>query len=195
MNALRVAPIAFLLAAFSAAPAQAALCNLTIVEGVTRGLCELSTFFEGITTVVDVRKPNLIVNLQVDGIESFVSQGNFELGVKIENVGLGFAQAHDIHVVVVEQPRGSAPINHPFVVRATQGIPRHTSRGFFVGWVTLQNTAENTEFSILVDVDSPSAARPRGEVLEANEKDNVRLFSCVIYGDTNPTASSLDTCD
>lgn len=197
MKLFRIAPIVFSFAALAAVPAQAAaVCDLKIIDGVVGGICELRAFFEGITTVIDLRKrPSLRANLQVDGIDSLLNQGNIELSVDIENLGLGAAQAHDIHIVVVEQPTGSAVVNHPFVVRATGGIPRGTSRGFFVGVVPLHNPDDNTDLTVVVNVDSPTAARPTGEVAETNENDNMRTFECTVYGETNPTPATFRVCN
>lgn len=119
-----------------------------------------------------------------------------ELYVDVRNDGALVSGATEVAIMAdIVDPLGvRAATSHNFVA-AVPAIAIGATTRIYLGTLTLPNSNQDWDLSILSVVDPPTTTSPvNGRVLESNEMDNALHRLCRIYG-PNPDTTGPEACD
>ena len=182
----------------SATAAWAGPCDVVIRNGVLDGICDFGLLYgkhAKLTPKFDFRPRHTIrlPNLVPDGLDYHVDEGLIEISLQVENQNWPDSLPFDAHVTVIVYQGGQTVGTHVHTIRFP-GVPAGGTRSEFVAQIPLGNREYDNDVATIVMVDSPTASRARGEILESNEADNARQRRCRVYG-TLVFDNSVTACD
>ena len=182
----------------SASAAWAGPCDVVIRDGVLDGICDFGLLYgkyAKLTPKFDFRPRHTIrlPNLVPDGLDYHVDEGLIEISLQVENQNWPDSLPFDAHVTVLVVQGGQTVGTHNHTIRFP-GVPAGGTASEFVAQLPLGDRRYDNDIITVVMLDTPTANRARGEVIESNEYDNARQRVCRVYG-TQRFDNSERSCD